>query len=130
MTKQAFGKSLRLLTSSDFQVVFDHAPVRASHNHFLILARFNALDHPRLGLVIGKKHVRLAHERNRLKRHIRETFRLRQQSLRGLDVIVVARKGMGELSNPQLISQLTQQWQRIERRAQQQSAHDTSAQGD
>ncbi|MDQ2077038.1 ribonuclease P protein component [Marinimicrobium sp. ABcell2] len=117
MASLAFGKSLRLLTSSDFKVVFDNAPFRASHNHFLILARFNQLDRPRLGLIIGKKHVRLAHERNRLKRHIRETFRLRQQSLCGLDVIVIARKGMDELSNPQLNHQLNQQWQRIERRA-------------
>jgi ribonuclease P protein component len=128
----AFGKSLRLLTSSDFQVVFDNAPIRASHKHFLILTRFNQLDRPRLGLIIGKKHVRLAHQRNRLKRHIRETFRLRQQSLRGLDVIVIARKGMDELSNPQLISQLNHQWQRIERQAEKQrpNALDTSAQGE
>ncbi len=117
MVSQAFGKSLRLLTSSDFQGVFQDAPIRASHQNFLLLARFNQLDHARLGVVVGKKHVRLATRRNRLKRHIRETFRLRQQTLSGLDVIVLARKGMDELSDQNLQAQLNQQWQRLVDRA-------------
>lgn len=117
MVSQAFGKSLRLLTSSEFQSVFQDAPVRASHQNFLLLARFNQLDNPRLGVVVGKKHVRLATRRNRLKRHIRETFRLRQQTLSGLDVIVLARKGMDELSDQDLDAQLNRQWQRLIDRA-------------
>ncbi len=125
MVSQAFGKSLRLLTSSEFQGVFKDAPVRASHQNFLILSRFNQLDHPRLGVVVGKKHVRLATRRNRLKRHIRETFRLRQQTLSGLDVIVLARKGMDELSDQDLQIQLNHQWQRLVDRAQKANTQST-----
>ena len=116
---QAFGKSLRLLNSSDFQSVFDDAPFRASHQHFLVLARANQLDRPRLGLVIAKKHVRLAVQRNRIKRLIRESFRQQQQTLAGIDVIVLARKGMDELTNPVITKQLNQQWQRVLRKARQ-----------
>ena len=115
--KQAFGKSLRLLSSSDFQSVFDGATARISHQHFLILARTNKLDHPRLGLVIAKKHIRLAVARNRIKRLIRESFRQQQQSLAGIDVIVLARKGMGELPSATITKQLSQQWQRVLRKA-------------
>jgi len=126
-----FNKSLRLLTSSDFQAVFDDAPFRASHKHFLILARPSAAYlnsgsqaqlsctplPPRLGLVIAKKNIRLAVQRNRLKRLIRETFRLKQEELAGLDIIVLARRGMDEQDNQQLIKQLNQQWQRIIKKA-------------
>lgn len=121
MSEYAFPKSLRLLGSSDFQAVFDKSPFRASHQHLLILARPNSLDVPRLGLVIAKKHIRLAVERNRVKRLIRESFRHQQQYLTGLDVIVLARKGMDELPNIKLAEQLNQQWQRVIRKAQQQT---------
>jgi ribonuclease P protein component len=117
VAEHAFSKSLRLLQSSDFKTVFDHAPFRASHQYFLILARPNNLDCPRLGLVIAKKHIRLAVRRNRLKRLIRESFRHQQQSLTGLDVIVLARKSMDEMDNSDITEQLTQQWQRLLRRA-------------
>lgn len=113
---QTFPKSMRLLNSSDFQSVFDDAPFRTSHQHFLLLARRNQLNLPRLGLVIAKKHIRFAVDRNRMKRLIRETFRLKQQQLAGLDVIVLARKGMADISNPLLIEQLNGQWLRLIRR--------------
>jgi ribonuclease P protein component len=115
---QAFSKSSRLIVSSDFQTVFDDAPLRASHQHFLLLARQNTLGSARLGLVIAKKHVRLAVDRNRIKRLIRETFRIRKQQLAGLDVIVLARKGMGDISNIELIEQLVLQWSRLIRKTQ------------
>lgn len=114
----AFTKSMRLLNSKDFQTVFDDAPLRTSHQHFLFLARINSLDSPRLGLVIAKKHIRHAVDRNRMKRLIRETFRAKQQQLKGLDVIVLARKGMNDVTNAVLIEHLNGQWDRLIRRLQ------------
>lgn len=114
----AFTKSMRLLHSSDFQTVFDDAPLRTSHQHFLFLARTNQLDRPRLGLVIAKKHIRHAVDRNRMKRLIRETFRAKQQQLAGIDVIVLARKGMNDATNALLIEQLNGQWDRLIRKLQ------------
>lgn len=114
----AFTKSMRLLNSRDFQTVFDDAPLRTSHQHFLFLARINPCDRPRLGLVIAKKHIRHAVDRNRMKRLIRETFRAKQQQLTGIDVIVLARKGMNDVTNAVLIEQLNGQWDRLIRRLQ------------
>lgn len=118
MASQAFPKAHRLLTSDDFQSVFADAPFRASHKYFLILARPNQHDAARLGLIIAKKHIRLATERNRMKRLIRETFRRQPPNLTGIDVIVLARKGMNDLGNQELIDQLDKQWLRIARKAQ------------
>lgn len=117
--KQAFGKSLRLLNSGDFQTVFDDAPFRASHQHFLILARLNQLPQGRLGLVVAKKHLALAVQRNRIKRLVREEFRLQQQDFCGLDVIVLSRKGLADLTNEEFRHQLKQQWLRIFKKARQ-----------
>jgi len=117
VSSQAFGKSLRLLNASDFQAVFDDPPFRASHKHFLILARHNNLSHSRMGLVIAKKNIRLAVNRNLIKRLIRESFRTEQQNLVGFDAIVLARRGMDGLENADLSAQLGKQWQRIARKA-------------
>lgn len=117
--KLAFGKSLRLLDSSDFQQVFDDAPFRASHQYFLILSRPNQLLQPRLGLVIAKKHISLSVQRNRIKRLVREEFRHQQESLAGLDVIVLSRKGLADMTNDQFRQQLAQQWQRLLKKAKQ-----------
>ncbi len=114
-----FPKSLRLLEATDFQQVFDDAPFRASHQHFLILARTNQRNIGRLGLVIAKKHLRLAVERNRFKRLIRESFRTSQRDFAGLDVIVLSRKGLENLGNAEFSQQLDQQWQRIFKKARQ-----------
>lgn len=113
-----FGKSQRLLSSGQYSAVFANAPVRASHPTLLVLARPNDLGGPRLGLVIAKKHVRKAHDRNKIKRICRETFRLRQHKLPPIDAIVLARRGADKLSPDELHSILNGLWKRITKRAQ------------
>ena len=53
---------------------------------------------PRLGLVIAKKHVSKAVHRNRLKRVLRESFRLRQAEIPLVDIVVLARKDADKLA--------------------------------
>lgn len=67
----------------------------------------------RLGLVIAKKHVRFAVQRNRIKRQLRESFRHQQEPLMGLDIVALARAGLGKLDNAQLRNMLEAQWQRL-----------------
>lgn len=115
MVSQDFSREKRLLTPRQFKTVFDSPSGKAPGKNVLLLARINDLDHPRLGLVIGKKSVKLSVERNRLKRLIRDSFRHNQDLLGGLDIVVVARKGLGDLENPELHEQFGKLWKRLAR---------------
>jgi ribonuclease P protein component len=53
-----------------------------------VSARANALGFARIALVVPKRHLPRAVDRNRAKRVIREAFRLHQAELAGLDVVV------------------------------------------
>lgn len=83
----------------------------------LLLARISETSQSRLGLVIAKKNVRKAVQRNRIKRVARELFR--QQALAGppLDVVFLARRGLDELDNTALFAALREQWQKLVRNA-------------
>lgn len=54
--------------------------------------QFNALAHPRLGMVVGKKVAKLSVSRNYMRRVIRQLFRLHQSELAGMDLVVRAQK--------------------------------------
>ena len=113
----AFTRAERLLSSADFKAVFDGASVRVSDRHLLILAIPNKDKQLRLGLVIAKKHIKRAVDRNRVKRLIRESFRLNKATLPSVDIVVLARKGMGELDNKELQQLLNNSWLRLNKYA-------------
>lgn len=113
MIKQdlTFHRGLRLLAPEHFRYVFQD-PARASTPEVTILARPNSLDNPRLGLTVAKKHVKRAHERNRIKRLCRESFRLLQHELPNYDFVIVAKAGIGKLDNQTFSQTLSKLWQR------------------
>jgi ribonuclease P protein component len=43
---------------------------------------------PRLGILVSKKHAARAADRNRIKRCIREAFRLEQEALGPIDLLI------------------------------------------
>lgn len=85
---------------------------RSRDGAFTILYRDNDAGRARLGLVIAKKNCRLAVDRNRLKRIIRESFRAHQEALGGLDIVVMNKKGAEGLNKRQLFDSLAAHWQR------------------
>lgn len=124
---QDFSRNKRLLIPSQFKAVFDSPSGKIPGKNVLLLARENGLDHPRIGMVIGKKSVKLSVERNRLKRLIRESFRLHQEFLGGWDIVVVARKGMSDSDNVETSRQFSKFWKRLARsqKTEQQPATDS-----
>jgi len=72
------------------------------------------MDNPRLGLAISKKAAKKAVTRNKIKRTIRESFRLNQARLQDWDVVFVARPAAAQLSSEQLQQLILKIWTRIE----------------
>jgi len=113
MAGAGFSRQVRLPDSAQFKAVFDDAPFRASSRELLALARPNDLAYARLGIVVGKKNCRLATQRSRVKRQVRESFRCNRHALDGLDIIVLARRGIAELDNGAIAQQLGRLWNRL-----------------
>jgi ribonuclease P protein component len=106
-----FPKTSRLLNAADYKAVFDNAQFKVSCRHFLVLANRNNRSSARLGLVIAKKNVALAVQRNRIKRQFRNTFRHNKELLDKLDLVVLARKDADKLDNKELIETIDSLWQ-------------------
>lgn len=110
---QGFGREKRLLDAKQFKAVFDSPDFRLSGRYILVLARHNPLDHARLGLVVGKKNTKLAVARNQIKRVFREYFRLHLNELPCVDMVVITRRGIAELSASELRQELAKQVRRL-----------------
>jgi ribonuclease P protein component len=107
-----FPKSHRLLKPSDYGKVFDDVQLKVPHRNFLILATPNTLGYARVGLIFSKKNLKLAVQRNRIKRQVRETFR-HHQNLPPLDIVVLGRQGLANLDNPTVGNSLNDLWGRL-----------------
>ncbi|MFQ5635580.1 MAG: ribonuclease P protein component [Gammaproteobacteria bacterium] len=111
-----FTRRDRLLTAADFDRVFGNCR-RSADELFTVLYRSGGLGYPRLGLAIAKKRIRRAVDRNRLKRLIRESFRVARPELPRADIIVMAREKAARADHAVLIASLERHWQRLSKRA-------------
>ena len=107
-----FSRQYRLANSTDFSSVFEANQFKVSHPNYLILARYNHCRHARLGLVVSKKHIPTATARNRIKRAIRESFRL-HHSLCAVDAVFLVRGGIRSLSPNEINLLLQRSWVRL-----------------
>jgi len=105
-----FSKKLRLLGAADFQPVFKNARYKVSCQQLLLLAYDSDTPFPRLGLVIAKKNIAKAVQRNRVKRILRESFRHNQSLLPTLDIVILARSGLGALTSEQVRKKIERHW--------------------
>ncbi len=101
-TQYSFQRELRLLSAKDYSHVFDKA-FKVHNKAFTLLARKNDLNRPRLGLVIAKKNLKFAHQRNRVKRLLREHFRLHQAHIAHYDLVILTRRDIAVLSQTDII---------------------------
>jgi ribonuclease P protein component len=83
---KTFGREKKMRKTDEFSSVFRFRCVRAIAG-IDFLAAPNGLDYARLGMIVPKKILPTAVARNRVKRLIREVFRLNQSELAGLDVV-------------------------------------------
>ena len=109
---QSFPKTSRLLTPNEFQSVFKQ-PIRSKSTYFTILASANQRTYGRLGIIVSKRTMRLAVQRNAARRIIRESFRVNKILLAGLDVVVLVRSRLPKRPNAVYFDGLQQQWREL-----------------
>ncbi len=115
MSLYSFSPAVRIHCAADYKSVFDGALFKVHQPHFLFLAKIAEQPNSRLGIVVAKKKVRRAHERNRIKRLARESFRLNQQNIDLLDIVVMPKMGIEAIPNAELHQQLQFAWQKLQR---------------
>ena len=81
------NRDARLTTKADFDRVFADNQ-RARTDTLLVMARPNAVGHARLGMIIAKRLLVRAVDRNRVKRCVRESFRQVRAELPACDFVV------------------------------------------
>lgn len=96
MKSFSFPKRKRLLNRKDF-VNLNFSGKRFKTEHFSVLFKENGLIITRLGITVNKR-IGNAARRNRIKRLIREFFRLNKDKFqKGYDVIIIANRGAHDL---------------------------------
>jgi len=102
-----FGREDRILSARDFRRVSQTGRRAASSSFVVLVSERESAELPsRLGLTVSRK-VGGAVARNRIKRRVREWFRWNGRRISGgSDVVVIARRGAGNLSAPILRSEL------------------------
>ena len=123
----AFPREVRLLTKRDFSQVFENNQFKRNSPPMLMLCYLPKLADPeacvepehhdsRLGVIVAKKQVKRAHERNRLKRVAREQFRHLRHQLPAADIILLFRKPAQFVENAELGSLIRKQLLELKRK--------------
>ena len=111
-----FPRRFRLRRSAEYR---DHKrdSRRFRARHFLVTWREGRTAESRLGLTVSRK-VGPAHERNRVKRLLREWYRLNRRRLGGSwDLVIIARRGAQDLVLCQVEEQLNELFAYLNRRS-------------
>tara|TARA_B100000795_G_scaffold240951_1_gene203408 strand:+ start:1691 stop:2044 length:354 start_codon:yes stop_codon:yes gene_type:complete len=108
-----FGRAMKMNNPRDYSRVFSQAK-RSSAGGLTVLTVENSVGHPRLGMAIAKKHLKLASRRNQLKRIIRTSFCQHQSVLANIDIVVLSRTDISQRELAKVWVTLERHWQMVE----------------
>ena len=103
----SFSPADRLHNSAEFRYLQRYG-ARAQTPHFVLYAGgFPNDERSRLGTTVSKR-IGIAVVRNRIKRRVREVYRLMLRAMLkpGISMVVIARAGAGELTSDQIGAEL------------------------
>jgi len=101
--RRSFDRTRRITRRADFERLLKAGKRRSIAGFVFYMARRDS-GPPRLGIVISRRHARLAATRNAIKRYIREAFRLEQAELGSIDLLV--RPPLGARPSPEMLTRL------------------------
>ncbi|MGH8136846.1 MAG: ribonuclease P protein component [Steroidobacteraceae bacterium] len=102
----------RLRRKSDFEAAYARGR-RFGNGFFGVIALWNDKGWPRLGLAVAVRTAGGGVERNRVRRLIRESFRLHQHELPAVDLVVSARGRARDAAAAELRTSLAGLWKDV-----------------
>ena len=109
-----FTKRARLLNAAQFDAVFKQGR-RFTAGAFTAVMASNELGFPRIGFAFSKKHAPHSVQRNRVRRILRERFRLQQATLAPVDLVLMLRSKL-PVDAPSVTAATNDFWLQLARR--------------
>lgn len=110
MADQRFPRAARLVAKAQFDAAFEAAS-RFRSPHFRVHVRVTG-EPARLGLALAKRVVANAVDRNRIKRHARETFRSMRGELAGHDLVLAVHASPRGIDGAEIARELAELYAR------------------
>lgn len=111
-TGRGYPPSARLRNPVDFAALRRDGK-RIATRHFRTQYRLTQAGEPRLGMAVSRRVSKRAVVRNRIRRIVRESFRLRRSDLPNCDVLLVAQASTAALTGGELRSDLDGLWTQL-----------------
>lgn len=106
-----FCKTHRLIKKSDFNHVFNQAK-KLVYGNLTLLYRANTLPNSRLGFAISKRYVNRAVLRNKIRRIIKESFRL-NKTLPAYDMVILMNQPCDKQKIHDIHQNIEKLWQKL-----------------
>ena len=107
-----FQKQKKIKNKADFQFVYNQK-TKISQKFLIATYKKNNFSYPRLGVTVSKRVSKLAVTRNKIKRIVREQFRLNQARLPKIDIVIIMRPEAVKLSKNALQEQINKLWKKL-----------------
>ena len=101
LNKFRFLRAIRIFDAKSYRGVMQQK-TRIYLRHFIVYYCLNDNENPRMGVIVSKRVSKRAVTRNRIKRQVREWFRLNQHRVSGLSVVIIAKESAERAPNVEL----------------------------
>ena len=108
------GVKRSIPSSEGFNEAFANPDRKVSSKHFMLLVKENDLGYARVGVAVRKKDIKLAVQRNRIRRKIKGSFRVNISKLTAADHVVFVKKNITD-DSAVIKKELEDLWQKIEK---------------
>lgn len=99
----------KLCEKSQYDFVFAGRNV-VNSKYFKIFWKENSLTHSRIGVSVAKKNIKKAVARNKLKRIVKESFRLKHRVLPAVDIVLIVKDSAILAAKATLWDELNKKW--------------------